>query len=201
MTKVYAIDGVIPVVAPSAFVHPTAVLIGDVIVGADCYVGPGASLRGDFGRIEMKQGSNFQDNCTAHCFSGGGVVIGERGNVGHGAVLHGCTIGDRALVGMNAVVMDDVTVGEYSIIAALAFVRSGFVVPPRTIVAGIPARIMRELKDEEIQWKRDGDQDYQEIIRRCHASLEAVEALTDVAAINGPRIDIPGIGPLYKTRT
>jgi len=111
------------------------VLIGDVIVGADCYVGPGASLRGDFGRIEMKQGSNFQDNCTAHCFSGGGIVIGERGNIGHGAVLHGCTIGDRALVGMNAVVMDGAVIGDDCIVAALSFIRAGFEAPAATLVA------------------------------------------------------------------
>ena len=131
MTKVYAIDGVIPVVAPSAFVHPTAVLIGDVIVGADCYVGPGASLRGDFGRIEMKQGSNFQDNCTAHCFSGGGVVIGERGNVGHGAVLHGCTIGDNCLIGIKAVVLNGARIGANCLIGAHALITGSTCRPSR----------------------------------------------------------------------
>jgi phenylacetic acid degradation protein len=200
MPKVFAIDGIVPVVDPSAFVHPMASLIGDVVIGANCYVGPGASLRGDMGQIVLKPMANMQDGCIAHTYAGGDVILEEESSVGHGGVLHGCRLGRGALVGMNAVVMDDVTVGEYSIIAALAFVRSGFVVPPRTIVAGIPARIMRTLTDEEVQWKRDGDQDYQEIIRRCHASLEAVEALTDVTAINGPRIDISGIGPLYRTR-
>ena len=155
MTKVYAIDGVIPVVAPSAFVHPTAVLIGDVIVGANCYVGPGASLRGDFGRIEMKQGSNFQDNCAAHCFSGGGIVIGERGNVGHGVVLHGCTIGNRALIGINAVVMDGAVIGDDCIVAALLFVHAGFEAPEATLLAGIPAVVKRTLGERELSWKAE----------------------------------------------
>ena len=194
MPKVYAIDGVIPVVAPSAFVHPTAVLIGDVIVGADCYVGPGASLRGDFGRIEMKQGSNFQDNCTAHCFSGGGIVIGERGNIGHGAVLHGCTIGDRALVGMNAVVMDGAVIGDDCIVAALSFVRAGFEAPAATLLAGIPAEVKRALGEREIKWKAEATQDYLVLTPRCHASLQLVEALTEPT---GARLEIAGSQPLH----
>ena len=200
MPIVYAIDGIVPVVDPSAFIHPMASLIGDVVVGANCYVGPGASLRGDMGQIVLKAMSNMQDGCIAHTYAGGDVIVEEEASVGHGGVLHGCHLGRGALVGMNAVVMDDVMVGDYAIVAAMAFVPSGFQVPPRTIVAGIPAKITRALKDEEIQWKRDGDQDYQGIIRRCHASFEAVEALTDVSAVAGPRIDIPGIGPLYKSR-
>ena len=194
MTKVYAIDGVIPVVAPSAFVHPTAVLTGDVIVNADCYVGPGASLRGDFGRIEMKQGSNFQDNCIAHCFSGGKIQIGERSNIGHGAVLHGCTIGERALVGMNAVVMDGAVIGADCIVAALSFVRAGFEAPAETLLAGIPAEVKRTLGERELRWKVEATQDYLDLIPRCRASLKLVEALTEPT---GARLEISGSRPLH----
>ncbi len=194
MPKVYAIDGIVPVVAPSAFVHPTAVLIGDVIVGPDCYVGPGASMRADFSRIEMRQGASFQDNCTAHCFSGGSVMIGERGNIGHGAVLHGCTIGDRALIGMNSVVMAGAVIGEDCIVAALSFVRAGFEAPPATILAGVPAEVKRALGEREFAWKAAAAQDYLELVPRCHASLEEVEALTEP---NGARLAITGSRPLH----
>jgi len=130
---VYAIDGVTPVVDPTAFVHPSAVLIGDVYVGPGCYVGPCASLRGDFGHIEMHAGSNVQDGCVMHGFPGTGTIVAEDGHIGHGAVLHGCRIERNALVGMNAVVNDNAVVGESAIVAAMAFVKAGMIVPPRTI--------------------------------------------------------------------
>lgn len=199
MPNVYAIDGIVPVVDPSAFVHPNATIIGDVIVGPNCYVGPGVSLRGDMGRILMRRGSNMQDNCVAHTFAGGEVVLEEDANVGHGAVLHGCHLGKSVLVGMNAVLMDGSTVGDFAFVAAMAFVRAGFEVPTRTVVAGIPAKVLRDLTDEEIDWKRQGDQDYQNIIRRSHASLEAVEALARIDS-DAPRIDAGGVPPLYRTR-
>ena len=128
---IYSIDGITPVVDPSAYVHPTAVLIGDVIVGAGCYVGPHASLRGDFGRVEMRAGSNIQDSCVMHSFPGQDAVIEEDGHVGHGAVLHGCTVGRNAMVGMNAVVMDGAVIGECAIVAAMAFVKANHKIPPR----------------------------------------------------------------------
>lgn len=199
MPKVYAIDGIVPVVDPTAFVHPTATLIGDVIVGPNCYVGPGVSLRGDMGRILMRPGSNMQDNCIAHTFAGGEVVLEEDANVGHGAVLHGCYLGRSVLIGMNAVLMDGAIIGDYAFVAAMAFVRAGFEVPTRTVAAGIPAKILRDLTDKEIDWKRKGDQDYQNIIRRCHASLEEVDALTGIDS-DAPRIDADGVLPLYRTR-
>ena len=144
MTDVYAIDGIVPVVHPSAFIHPTAVLIGDVVVGEDCYVGPGASLRGDLGQILLEKGVSFQDGCIAHGFVGNQTIVREYAGVGHGAVLHGCTLEPKSLVGMNAVVMDGAVIGEESIVAALAFVRAEFKVPPRSLAAGIPAKILRE---------------------------------------------------------
>lgn len=199
MPKVYKIDGVTPVVHPTAFIHPTAVVTGDVIIGPDCYVGPGASVRGDFGRIIMSRGSNIQDNCTAHTFTGGEVFLGEEANVGHGAVLHGCRLSDHVLIGMNSVVMDGVEIGEYSFVAALAFVRANFKVPPRVVAAGIPAKILRDLTEEEIAWKHEADLDYQGLARRSHESLEIVEALTEVAE-EDRHMEVEGSIPLYMYR-
>jgi phenylacetic acid degradation protein len=179
---VYSLEGVVPVVDPTAFLHPQAVLIGDVIVGARCYVGPGASLRGDMGRIVIAAGSNVQDNCVLHTFPGKAVLLEEESHIGHGAVLHGCTVKRGALVGINAVVMDDVVVGEESLVGAAAFVRAGFVVPPRTLVTGAPARVVRELTEKEVAWKAAGTREYQELAARCLASLRECEPLTPVTA-------------------
>lgn len=173
----YEFEGIRPVVDPSAFVHPTAVLIGDVIIGPGCLVGPCASLRGDIGRLILKAGSNVQDNCTLHCFPGKDVLIEEDGHVGHGAVLHSCTIKRNAMVGMNAIVMDDAVIGEDSFIAAMAFVKAGSIVPPRTLVAGIPAKIMRDLTDDEIRWKSEGTGHYQHLARRYMATMKEVSPL------------------------
>src|SRR5918996_6630835 len=155
MPKVYAIDGIVPVVDPSAFVHPSAVLIGDVIVEARAYIGPCASLRGDFGRIVVEEGANIQDSCLLHGFPGKDTVVGAEVTVGHGAVLHGCVVRRGALVGMNAVVNDNAEVGEHAVLAALAFVRAEQKVAPRSLVAGIPARMLRALSDQELGWKKD----------------------------------------------
>lgn len=171
MARVYAIDGIVPVIDPSAFVHPTAVLTGDVIVGPGCYVGPCASLRGDFGRLILEAGSNVQDNCTMHGFPGTDTVIESDGHIGHGAIIHGARVGRNALVGMNAVVMDGAVIGESAIVAAMAFVKAGFAVPPRSLAAGIPARVVRRLTDEDIAWKVEGTQEYQELTRRSLATL------------------------------
>jgi phenylacetic acid degradation protein len=187
------------VIAPGAFVHPAAVLIGDVIVGPGCYVGPGASLRGDFGRLVLEAGSNIQDNCVMHGFPGKDCVIETDGQVGHGAILHGCRVGRNALVGMNAVIMDGAVIGEGSIVAALAFVKAGFEVPPRMLVGGIPARVMRALSDDEIAWKSQGTAEYQELARRCLASLEAVAPLA-APEPDRPRLEACKYKPLYETR-
>ena len=173
----YAFEGYIPVVDPRAFVHPLAVLIGDVSVGACCYVAPGASLRGDFGRIILGAGSNVQDNCVLHSFPGKDVALETDAHVGHGAVLHGCSVRRGALIGIHAVIMDDVVVGEEAIVGASSFVRAGFIVPPRTLVTGIPARIVRELKPEEIAWKATGTREYQQLAVRSLATLREVTPL------------------------
>ena len=177
---VYSLEGVIPVVDPTAFVHPQAVLIGDVVIGPRCYVGPGASLRGDMGRIVMGPGSNVQDNCVLHTFPSKEVRLEEDAHIGHGAVLHGCTVKRGALVGINAVLMDDVVVGEEALVGAASFVRAGFVVPRRTLVTGAPAREVRKLTEEEIAWKAAGTREYHELAVRCLASLQECQPLTAV---------------------
>lgn len=191
----YEFEGVRPVVDPTAFVHPTATLIGDVHVGAGCLVGPGASLRGDIGRLVMKAGSNVQDNCTVHVFPGKECVIEEDGHVGHGAVLHGCTIGRNAMVGMNAVVMDDAVIGENAFVAAMAFVKAGTQVPPRTLVGGIPAKPMKELSDKEIAWKSGGTAVYQRLAQRYLATFAPCEPHTEVEP---DRPALPDI--MYQTK-
>jgi phenylacetic acid degradation protein len=182
---VYSLEGITPVVHPDAFVHETAVLIGDVLIGAACYIGPHASLRGDFGRIIVEQGANVQDTCVLHSFPGKDCIVEHDGHIGHGAVLHGCHIGPNTLVGMNAVVMDDVVIGESSIVGAMAFVSAKFECPPRSLVVGAPARVRRELADEEIEWKSRGTQEYQELAQRCLATLERTDALTAIEADRG----------------
>jgi phenylacetic acid degradation protein len=195
----YAIEGVIPVVDPSAYVHPSAVLIGDVIIGAGVYIGPLASLRGDFGRIVIEAGANVQDGCILHGFPGGETRVEENGHIGHGAVLHGCVVRRGALVGMNAVVMDEAEVGEDSIVAACAFVRAGARLPARSLVAGLPAKLVRALTEQEIAWKHEGTLTYQDLTRRCHASLVEVEPLSAVEP-DRPRPQAPAIKTLVATR-
>jgi phenylacetic acid degradation protein len=197
--KVYAIDGIVPVVDPSAYVHPSAVLIGDVIVGARAYIGPGASLRGDFGRIVVEEGANIQDTCMLHGFPGKDTVVGAEATIGHGAVLHGCVVRRGALIGMNAVVNDNAEVGEDAIVAALAFVRAEDRIAPRSLAAGIPARVKRTLSDEELRWKKDNMRLYQQLAVRSATTLQEVEALTAVEP-GRKRIDIPGSIPLSELK-
>ncbi len=180
MVKVYSIDGITPVVHPSAYVHPSAVLIGDVIVGARVYIGPAACLRGDFGRIVVEEGANIQDTCVLHAFPDRDLVVESDGHIGHGAVLHGCVVKRDALVGINAVVNDHAVIGEQAIVAACAFVKADFVVPPRTLVAGIPARVVRELKANELAWKKDATRQYQELAVRSLATMREAVALSGI---------------------
>ncbi len=196
---VYQFENMIPVVDPLAYVHPSADLIGDVIVGAHCYVGPGASLRGDFGRILLQPGSNIQDNCTAHSFPGQDVIIEEDGHIGHGAVLHGCVVRRGALVGMNAVVMDGVEVGEAAFVAAMSFVRAGFVVPPRSLVAGVPAKLIRELEEREVAWKHNGTLQYQALARRSRTALMPCVPLTEAEPQRG-RVAQTDATPLHHLK-
>ena len=197
--KVYAIDGIVPVVDPTAYVHPSAILIGDVIIGPGCYVGPCASLRGDFGRLILERGANLQDTCVMHGFPGTDTVVEEDGHIGHGAVLHGCRIKRNALVGMNAVIMDNVVIGEEAIIAASAFVKAGVEIPPRVLVAGVPAKVIRPLSEDEIRWKGQGTATYQDLTRRCLATLHETVPLTAVEP-DRKRIEMPDVVPLVATK-
>jgi phenylacetic acid degradation protein len=191
----------VPVVDPTAFVHPMATLIGDVIVGPECYVAPHASLRGDFGRIILERGSNVQDICVMHGFPGTDTIVEEDGHIGHGAILHGCIVKKNAMVGMNAVVMDEAVIGESAIVAACAFVKAGMVVPPRSLAVGTPARVVRQLSDEEVAWKVAGTRSYQDL---THRSLQTLREVPPLAAVEANRrrieISVDGIVPLVTTR-
>ena len=182
MVKVYEIDGVRPVVHPSAYVHPSAVLIGDVIVGPRCYIGPLASLRGDFGRLILEEGANLQDTCVMHGFPEDDTVVEVDGHIGHGAVLHGCRVKRNGMVGMNAVVMDKAVVGEDSIVAAMSFVKAGMIIPPRSMVMGMPAKVVRELLDKEIAWKKFGTKQYHDLNVRSMRTMREVDSKDEVEA-------------------
>jgi len=197
MVRVYSIDGVTPVVDPTAFVHPSAVLIGDVIVGPGVYVGPCASLRGDFGRLVIERGANIQDSCIVHGFPHRDTVIEEDGHIGHGAVIHGATVRRNAMVGIHAVVNDNAVIGESAIVAALAFVKAETVVPPRTLVAGVPAKVKRQLTDKEMAWKRDATRLYQELTVRCLATMRETTALAASEPGRG-RLPLPEVLPLSE---
>jgi phenylacetic acid degradation protein len=195
----YSIDGVIPVVAPSAYVHPTAVLIGDVIVGPDCYIGPCAVLRGDFGRIVMHRGANVQDTCVLHGFPSADTILEENAHIGHGAVLHSCVIRRDALVGMNAVVMDEAEIGAEAFVAASAFVRAGMKVPERALAAGVPAKIIRELSEKEIAWKKTGTLTYQQLAQRCLSTMVETLPLNEIEK-DRPQLQMSAVKPLVATK-
>lgn len=175
--KAYSFEGIVPAVDPSAWVHDSVVLIGDVIIGPGCYVGAGAVLRGDFGRILLERESNFQDNCVAHSLPDFDCVLEPRAHVGHGAIVHAARIGRDALVGMNSVIMDRATVGEQAMIAAMSFVKIGDAIPPRVLAAGVPARVVRELDDKQIARKAWGTDLYVELAQRSARGVEAVAPL------------------------
>jgi phenylacetic acid degradation protein len=176
----YEIDGVVPVVDPEAFVHPDAVLIGDVVIAAGAYIGPCASLRGDFGAIVIEEGANVQDSAVVHTFPGRTTRIGVDGHIGHGAVLHGCEVGRGVLVGINAVVLDEAELGEYSFVGASSFLRAGFRLPARHLAIGVPARVVRELTEDELAWKANGSRVYQELAVRSRATMRVVTAETEL---------------------
>ena len=195
----YSIDGLKPVIHPDAFVHPSAVVIGDVIIRPGVYIGPLASLRGDFGRLILEEDSNLQDTCVMHGFPGTDTVVARDGHIGHGAVLHGCRVEENAMVGMNAVIMDNAVVGESSIVAACAFVRADTRLPARHLIVGMPAKVLRELSEEEIAWKREGTRTYQELTRRCQDSLVEVTPLSEPEP-DRRRLEVSDVEPLHSLR-
>ncbi len=182
MSGIYSFEGFVPVIHESSFVHPHATITGNVIIGRNVYIGPGAALRGDWGGIVIEDGCNVQENCTVHMFPGVTVVLQRGAHIGHGAIIHGANIGRNALIGMNAVVMDRVTVGEESIVGALCFVPEGMVIPRRKVVVGNPAKIVKDVTDEMVAWKTAGTALYQELPARLFAGLKPCEPLREIPA-------------------
>ncbi len=179
---IYEFNGFKPVIHPTAFVHPQAVVSGDVFIGRDVYIGPGAAIRGDWGTIIISDGCNVQENCTIHMFPGVTVTLHESAHIGHGAIIHGATVGKNSLVGMNAVLMDNVIIGEGCIVGALCFVPDGMHVPDRKVVVGNPARIVKEVSDEMLEWKTKGTALYQQLPSQLYKTLKICEPLTEPEA-------------------
>lgn len=192
-TNIFSFDGFIPVVHQSAFIHPNATVTGNVIIGRDVYVGPGAALRGDWGGIDIEDGCNVQENCTIHMFPGVTVVLEESAHIGHGAVVHGARIGRNVLIGMNAVVMDNATVGAGSIVGALCFIRAEMQIPERSVVVGNPAQIVKEVSDEMLAWKTEGTRLYQSLPAELRSSLTACDPLREIPS------DRPAQKTSYRT--
>lgn len=176
---VYEFNGIKPVIHPSAFIHPQAAVTGHVVVGKNVYIGPGAAIRGDWGKIIIEDGCNVQENCTIHMFPGVTVLLQEGAHIGHGAIIHGATIGRNSLVGMNAVLMDDVELGEECIVGALSFIKQGEKIPPRSLMAGNPAKLIRQVSDDMIDWKTKGTKLYQALPAQCHQTLKPCEPLPE----------------------
>jgi phenylacetic acid degradation protein len=179
---IYEFDGFRPVVHESSFIHPNATVTGNVVIGREVYVGPGAAIRGDWGAIVIEDGCNVQENCTIHMFPGVTVVLEESAHIGHGAIVHGARICRNTLIGMNAVIMDNATVGAECIVGALTFVPADMQIPARKVVVGSPAKIVKDVSDDMVAWKTEGTRLYQALPARLHATLKACEPLRDVPA-------------------
>ena len=190
---IYSFKGFTPVVHETAFIHPNATVTGNVIIGKDVYIGPGAALRGDWGGIEIADGCNVQENCTIHMFPGVTVKLEEGAHIGHGAIIHGAHIGKNALIGMNAVIMDEAVIGEECIVGALSFVKAGDKFERRSLIVGNPAKMIKEVTDEMAAWKTKGTQLYQQLPAEMKAHWKEVEPLREV-----PK-DRPSQDSLYKT--
>lgn len=174
---VYEFNGFRPVIHESTFVHPQAAVTGNVIIGKDVYIGPGAAIRGDWGQIIIEDGCNVQENCTIHMFPGVTVLLREGAHIGHGAIIHGASIGRNCLVGMNAVLMDEVDLGDECIVGALCFIKAGEKIPARSLVVGNPGKIIREVSEEMIRWKSEGTALYQKLPEQCYDTLRPCEPL------------------------
>jgi phenylacetic acid degradation protein len=182
LTMIYQFNEYIPVIHPSSFIHPQAAVTGNVIIGKNCYIGPGAALRGDWGRIVLEDGCNVQENCTIHMFPGLAVLLKEAAHIGHGAIIHGAVIGRNCLVGMNAVILDNVEIGDECIVGALTLVKEGEKIPPRSLVAGNPGKIIKQVSDEMIGWKTEGTRLYQSLPAEMMAGWKECQPLTAMAA-------------------
>jgi phenylacetic acid degradation protein len=180
MANIFEFNGFIPVVHESAFVHPNATVTGNVIIGKDVYIGPGAAIRGDWGQIIISDGCNVQENCTIHMFPGVTVVLEENAHIGHGAIIHGARVGRDTLVGMNAVLMDRVVIGAECVIGSLAFVAADTIIPARSVVVGSPAKVVKQVSDQMLEWKKEGTKLYQKLPSDCFATLRPCEPLREV---------------------
>jgi phenylacetic acid degradation protein len=176
----YSFKGHIPVVHESSYVHPLAAVTGNVIIGKNCYIGPGAAIRGDWGEIILEDGVNVQENCTVHMFPGKTIILKEGSHIGHGAIIHGANLGRNCLVGMNSVLMDDSKIGNECIVGAMAFVKAASVFPNRSLIVGNPAKVIKQVTDEMIQWKTAGTKLYQQLPADCFESLKEVEPLREI---------------------
>ena len=190
---IYEFQGYRPVVHESAYIHPLAAVTGNVIIGKDVYIGPGAAIRGDWGEIIIEDGCNVQENCTIHMFPGTTVRLHKGAHVGHGAIIHGATLMENCLIGMNAVVMDNAVVGKESIVGALAFIPDSMIIPERKIAVGNPAKVIKDVSDEMIAWKTKGTGLYQQLPNDLYASLKECEPLREI-----PK-DRPSMSALYET--
>jgi len=190
---IYSFKGFTPVVHESSFIHPQAAVTGNVIIGKNCYVGPGAAIRGDWGQIILEDGVNVQENCTVHMFPGKSIILQEGAHIGHGAVIHGAQLGRNVLIGMNTVIMDDAEIGDECIIGAMSFVKANSKIPARSLLVGNPAQIIKQVSDEMIAWKTKGTELYQQLPKECHDSLREVEPLREVPE------DLPEQGAYYAT--
>lgn len=176
---IYEFNGFKPVIHKSAFVHPQATVTGNVFIGADVYIGPGAAIRGDWGKIIIEDGCNVQENCTIHMFPGTTTILKKGAHIGHGAIIHGGIIGENCLIGMNSVVMDDVEMGDECIVGALCFIPAKMEIPKRSLLVGNPAKIIKQVSDEMIAWKTKGTQLYQSLPKECYATLKECEPLRE----------------------
>jgi phenylacetic acid degradation protein/carnitine operon protein CaiE len=176
---IYEFNGYKPVIHESSFVHPLAAVTGNVIIGKDCYIGPGAALRGDWGQIIIEDGCNVQENCTIHMFPGVTVLLKERAHIGHGAIIHGATIGKNCLIGMNSVIMDNVELGNECIVGALTFIKQDEKIPVRSLVAGNPGKIIKQVTDEMVTWKTEGTKLYQALPKEMFESWKSCEPLRE----------------------
>ena len=176
----YEFNGYKPVVHESSFVHPQAAVTGNVTIGRDVYIGPGAAIRGDWGKIVIEDGCNVQENCTIHMFPGVTVTLHKAAHIGHGAIIHGATIGENSLVGMNAVVMDRVNIGKECVIGALTFIKEGMQIPDRKVVVGNPGKVVKDVTDEMANWKTEGTGWYQRLPQQLHESLRECEPLREI---------------------
>lgn len=177
---IYSFKGFIPVVHESSFVHPQSAVTGNVVIGKNVYIGPGAAIRGDWGAIIIEDGCNVQENCTLHMFPGTTVLLKENAHIGHGAVIHGATIGRNCLIGMNSVIMDNVVLEDECIVGAMSFIKADEQYPSRSLIAGNPAKIIKQVSDEMIAWKTKGTQMYQQLPKEMHEHFEACEPLRNI---------------------